>query len=465
MFTGGTVVTSRGRRPAHLYVSGGRVEAITSEALPADLVIDVRGAYVLPGMVDSHVHLMDPGASDREDFPSGTSAAAANGVTTILEHTHSHPVRSPLSLSEKLRHLAGRSHVDYGLAAHVWPEDIPGLRDLWRAGVTFFKVFTCTTHGVPGLSVAELKDCFDSVAAFGGTCLVHCEDEALTAAAQRSLLQAGRSDPGVILEWRSREAELIAVQVVALLARLADASVTIAHVSHPAVASIVRRERAAGGDIAAEVCPQYLVLREDEILDHGAFRKFTPPARSRTDADEQEMWQLLRSGVLSHLSTDHAPATEAQKSESTIWDAHFGLPGLDTTLPLMLDAVVRSQLSLEDLVRVYSEAPARRYGLYPRKGSLTPGSDADVVVVDLGSERTLRNSDVLSRAGWTPYAGRTVRGRVISTWLRGQQIGANGRCSGLLLGDFLPGPGAVSRRKSSGDWGVHSRSRRHPAST
>lgn len=439
---GGTVVTPSGRARLHVYVRDGRIVDIGPQPLEADHVVDATGLHVLPGMVDTHVHLMDPGDPSREDFPTGTSAAAARGITTIVEHTHGHPVRTLAELEDKRGHLEGRSHVDYGLAAHVWPEHLRGLAELWAAGITFYKIFTCTTHGVPGLEPATLKRALETIAGFGGACLLHCEDETITEDAERMLRAAGRDDGAVVFEWRSREAELVAVGVAAELVRLTGAHATIAHVSNPEAARLIARARADGADLAAEACPQYLLLREDEILTEGAFRKFTPPARARTDADEDEMWALLRSGVLTHVSTDHAPATRAQKEEGSIWDVHFGLPGLDTTLPALLDATARGKLALEDVVRLYSAAPARRYGL-GAKGRLTPGADADLVLVDVDGQWTVSDEDVISKAGWTPYAGRRFRGAVVATYLRGRSIAEGGPPDGEPHGRFLPGPGAV----------------------
>ncbi|MQA88492.1 MAG: amidohydrolase family protein [Streptosporangiales bacterium] len=444
---GGTVVTAAGRARADVHIRDGRVVGVgprrpdSASAVDTARIVDAAGLYVLPGMVDTHLHLMDPGPTEREDFPTGTAAAAARGVTTVVEHTHGHPIREAADLVTKRRHLDGRANVDYGLAAHVWPDRIDELGELWRAGVTYFKIFTCTTHGVPGLDPAILYRAFEAIAAFRGSCLVHCEDESLTAEAERRLRAAGRADNAVIIEWRSRPAELVAVQVAALLARLTGVRATIAHVSNPSVAAIVAAERSAGADLAAEACPQYFLLREHEVLEHGAFRKFTPPARARTAADEEEMWDLLRTGVLSHVATDHAPATREHKTEGDIWDVHFGLPGLDTTLPLLLDAAFRDKIALEDVVRVYAEAPARRYGLYPAKGHLGVGADADLVLVDPAPERVLTDGDVISKAGWTPYAGRSVRGAVVATYLRGELVAEHGVPRRELLGRFLPGPG------------------------
>jgi dihydroorotase-like cyclic amidohydrolase len=270
---------------------------------------------------------------------------------------------------------------------------------------------------------------------------MHCEDESLTEAAASMLQASGRDDPGVLPEWRNRDAELVAAAVAALLVRRTGARATIAHVSNDEVASYIAAERARGATIAAEGCPQYFLLREDDVHEHGALRKFTPPARARTDDDEAQLWRLLRRGVLTHMSSDHAPSTLAQKAAGDIWEVHFGLPGLDSTMSVLLDAAARGHLSHEDVTRVYSETPARTYGLWPRKGRLAPGADADVVLVDPAATRTLRNADVLSKAGWTPFDGRTMTGRVVQTYLRGRLIAEEGMPTDERTGLFTPGSG------------------------
>jgi dihydroorotase (multifunctional complex type) len=394
---GATLVTSRGRRRAHVYCADGRIAAITDEHFAAGDDLDAAGLFLLPGAVDGHVHFQDPGDTSREDFQSGTAAAAVGGVTTVIEHTHSHPVRDPAFLREKIEHVRRRSSIDFGLAAHAWPSQIGQHRALWAAGVTFFKVFTCTTHGVPGFDPASLLALFREVTAFDGLCLVHCEDETITGRAEQVLRASGRADSAVVFEWRNREAELTALGTFSMLARLTGVRAIAAHASHAEAVDLVDRERALGGRLWIETCPQYLYLREDEVLEHGGFRKFTPPARARSQADADELWRRVARGPVTHISTDHAPSTPAQKTDGSIWDVHFGLPGVETTLSLLLNAAVEGRLSLERVVELTAEAPARLYGLAPRKGHLEVGSDADIVLVDLAAERTLENAAVVSR--------------------------------------------------------------------
>ncbi len=435
---GGTVVTATGRRRADVYVRDGTVAAVLEPDRPesAKVVLEADGQFVLPGMVDTHVHLMEPGDSTREDFPTGTRAAARQGVTTIVEHTHGWPLTDAGRFTEKWNHLRGRSYVDYAFAAHVFPEHTNEMRSLWEAGVTFFKIFTCATHGVPAVTPEILLDVFQDLASLDAACLVHCEDDLMTARNERRLKSEGRLDPGVIPEWRSREAELVAVGSAALLARATGVRATVAHASSADVIDLIQRERSAGSPIVAETCPQYLYLFESEIHEHGSFRKFTPPARIRSAEDQDRMWNAFNDGSISHLSTDHAPATEAQKREGTIWECHFGLPGLDTTVALMVDAALSGRTSLERVVEAYAQRPAEQYRLRG-KGRIEVGYDADLVVVDPNAVRQITNEDIVSRAGWTPYAGRKVRGQVQSVLLRGRILNAEAPPRGR----FIPGPG------------------------
>ncbi|MFV2039912.1 MAG: dihydroorotase family protein, partial [Acidimicrobiales bacterium] len=248
---GGIVVTPTGRSRVDVYVSDGLVAALLEpgSAESAVVVVEADGHFVLPGMVDTHVHLMEPGDPTREDFPTGTSAAARQGVTTIVEHTHGWPLTDSGRFTEKWHHLRERSYVDFGLAAHVFPEHVDELGAMWRAGITFFKIFTCATHGVPAVTPEILLDVFQELAALDAACLVHCEDDLMTARNERRLKAEGRIDPGVIPEWRSREAELVAVGSTALLARLTGVRATVAHASSADVVELVSRERVGGSPL------------------------------------------------------------------------------------------------------------------------------------------------------------------------------------------------------------------------
>ncbi len=431
---GGTLISASGQSRGDVLIDAGRIVAVGDVETIGD-VVNASGQLVMPGMVDTHVHLMDPGETDREDFPFGTRAAAARGVTTIVEHTHSHPVRSPQDLREKRHHLKGRSNVDYGLAAHVWPDRIDQIAGLSAEGISFFKIFTCDTHGVPGLNQESLHAALTAIAAADGRCLIHNEDEELTSEAERSLRAANRVDPALLGEWRSREAELMAVTDSSAVVLDTGAKATFAHVSTREVLDVIDAYRDLGADIVAEACPQYFALDEDEVNEHGALRKFTPPARIRSESERAEMWQAVKDRRFSHFSTDHAPSTIQQKTTGDFWDAPFGLPGLDTTMPFLIDAALSGRMMMSDLVRLYATGPAARYRL--PKGVIAEGADADIVLVDPEGSWTVRDEDILSKAGWSPYSGRTFRGQVVTTYLRGEEVARDGSCHDMRTGQFV----------------------------
>ncbi|MCL6593200.1 MAG: dihydroorotase family protein [Alicyclobacillus sp.] len=439
---GARILTAEAAWEGCVAVRDGCIVALTKQPLGgAKRVIDAHGLVLMPGMIDQHVHFMDPGETEREDFICGTTAAAVAGVTTVIEHTHAHPVRSVREFREKKAYLADRSLIDFGLAAHLWPGYMHEVSGLWQEGVSFFKAFTCTTHGVPGLTSSQLQDAFSRLAEVDGRALVHCEDEHLTQDHAEVLRRQPLRDEGVLQAWRSKEAEELAVLQVGWLAKVTGARITLAHVSHPLVVTIAQWMRSQGADVWVETCPQYMFLHAEEIARRGPFGKFTPPARSAAEA--AELKRLVAAGAVDILASDHAPATRAQKLAGDIWTCPFGLPGIDSTFPLLLTAAQQGDWSLQTLVRLYAQNPAKRLGLYPRKGSLQVGADADFILVDPTRSWTLTDDGVRSKAGWTPYAGWTCRGKTVMTWVRGQLVAEDGR----VVAE--PGTGQYVRRVTS----------------
>ncbi len=433
------MITEQGRMDGCITIDNGKIEAISASPLgSARQTVDAEGLVVLPGFIDQHVHFMDPNESEREDYIHGTTAAAMAGVTTIIEHTHSQPILSVEDFLNKKNYVGQRALVDFGFAAHIWPGQYEQLEKLWQAGITYFKVFTCTTHGVPGQTNANLYGAFSKVASFGGSVLVHCEDESITAENERVLKEKNRNDGHVIQDWRSKTAEAVSVADVCFIAQETGARVTIAHLSHPGIVRIVQQATQNGASILTEICPQYLFFEENTLAERGSFGKFTPPSRSAQES--QELMELVGCGALDILASDHAPSTKQHKTAGSIWTSPFGLPGLDTTSAVMLTAVNENKLSLERFVQMYAENPAKALGLYPKKGCIRVGADADIVLVDMQKQWTIEDDTIYSKAKWSPFNGFKCTGKPVMTLLRGQIIMSEGK----LLGN--PGDGQYVNR-------------------
>jgi allantoinase len=441
-----TIVSPSGQVRGDLLVFAGKVAGLVAPgAGEGSEIIEASGLHLLPGGVDAHVHMQDPGLTEREDFISGTSAAAVGGVTTIVEHNRSLPfVTNADLMREKAAYLADRALIDFAQLGGSHPDNVDQLRPMWEAGSVAFKVFTCNLHGAPAIMPDKMLEVFREVASFNGVCLVHAEDETITSGNEGRLKAAGRKDFRVVPEWRTREAEQVAVNTTSLLARITGCRVVIAHASHPEVCDLVNRERARGARLWIECCPQYFYLTEDDIDTWGPFHKFTPPARDR--ASTEEMWNRLEAGEIDMICADHAPATREDKAQglADIWDCSYGLPGVETVLPMMLTGVNNGKVSLERLVAARSQVPAQVYGLWPRKGHLGVAADADFVLVDMAAERTLRNEDVVSKVGWTPFEGRRVRGVPVMTFVRGRLVAKDGNpVIDPGWGEYLSGPGGT----------------------
>jgi len=432
----GRIVTADDEHRGNVYIRGGKIAGLGDLDLPAKQSVDAAGLLVMPGMFDSHAHMMDPAETTREDMPVGTAAAAAQGVTALIEHSHCTAVHSGAEFREKRDYLKSRSVVDFGIGAHFPTGTFDHIGEAVREGAAFIKVMTCTTHGIKGVTTGDLHEAMTRYGKTDIPFLIHAEDEGLTAAAERSLRAAARQDGRIIPEWRSPLAETVAARNAAAIAEATGALAVFAHCSHPEIFRIARAARQRGARLWTEACPQYFALKEDDVLAFGALRKFTPPNRIRSQADVDALWACIDDHA--YFASDHAPSTLAQKRGGSIWEVPFGLPGVDTTFRFLLDAAARGQIGYPLLVDLYSRRPAMLYGYYPRKGSLHPGADADVVLVDPDAEYEMTDAMVISKAGWTPYAGRRFRGRTRAVYLRGTKIAEDGTCLGQAgTGEFM----------------------------
>jgi allantoinase len=422
---GGLLVSSGECIRADILIHEGKIAAIGKDFSTASVsqTLDAEGRYVLPGAVDGHVHLMDPGYTDREDALTGSMSAARGGVTTIIDHHRSDPQVFDVDIfDEKKKYLQDRMGVDFALMGGLNLSNVHQLKDMWQAGAVCFKGFTCFLHGAEALLAGDLQEIMQEVRSFNGVIQLHCEDDSMLKRNEARLKNSDRKDPLSVTEFRSKEAERLAVINVIQVARITGARVIIAHVSQPELVAEIAAARAGGTRIHTESCGHYYFLDTYDLQKNGPFNKFTPPVRARADVDA--MWPLLADGLVDMVNSDHCPFPKAEKEAGLddIWKAPFGIPGLETTTRILLDGVARGKIDITRIAAVRSENPARIYGLSHRKGFILPGYDADLVMADIDSEQVLRNEDVVSKCKWTPLAGRRIKGDISLTMVRGKVV-------------------------------------------
>jgi allantoinase len=431
---GGTLVGELGICQADLGIRDGRIAAIAAR-LPEDAGaarLAARGLHVFPGGVDPHVHANDLGWSHRDDFAGVTAAAAAGGITTFLEMPQNEPpTTSPAALRLKQAAVAARARIDCGLWGGLVPGNLDALEPMWGAGVVGFKAFMVTARDIPRVDDPALLAGMRRLAALGGLVGVHCENDALVQEAMSRLRAAGRTDRRAHGESRPALAELEATRRALTLAAAARARLHVCHLSLADLVPDIEAARRAGTDVSVETCPHYLVLTEEDHWRLGPAAKCVPPLR--TARDREGLWQALKAGRIDMLASDHAPhpLAEKQRGEAVVWEAPNGIQGIQLMLPVLLsEGVHRRGFPLAQVPAVFSANAARRFGLYPTKGSLRVGADADLALADLDREWEFGEGDILGKHRWSPYVGLKLRGRVEYTLSRGRLVYASGQVVG-----------------------------------
>ncbi|WP_406863867.1 allantoinase AllB [Streptomyces sp. HUAS MG47] len=415
------VVTPEGTRAASVAVSGGTITAV----LPYDAEVpagarleDVGDDVVLPGLVDTHVHVNDPGRTEWEGFWTATRAAAAGGITTLLDM----PLNSlpPTTTVEHLRikqDVAGpKAHIDVGFWGGALPDNVKDLRSLHDAGVFGFKCFL-SPSGVdefPQLDQEQLAASLAEIAGFDGLMIVHAEDpHELAAAPQRS-----GEKYADFLASRPRVAENTAIENLINQARRLRARVHVLHLSSSDALPLIAAAKAEGVRVSVESCPHFLTLTAEEVPDGATEFKCCPPIRESVNQDA--LWEGLADGTIDCIVSDHSPSTADLKTPDFA-SAWGGISSLQLGLPAIWTEARRRGHGLEDVVRWMSTAPARLAGL-TRKGAIEAGRDADFAVIDPDATFTVDPAALQHRNRVTAYAGKTLHGVVTSTWLRGERV-------------------------------------------
>jgi dihydropyrimidinase len=433
---GGSCVNPGGVFEADLLADQGRIVAIGSDlGKEAETVIDARGRLVLPGGIDVHVHMPWPAGDiiSSDDFGSGTRGAAHGGVTTVLDFCIPGEEQDLVeALESKLTEAEGAAWVDYGLHLNIRGEvdsKIAAIPELVERGFPSFKVFMA--YEGFRLEDRDLLRVMQAIAAAGGMLQVHAENGLLADHLTQELETRGETALADYPRARPPLCEVEAIHRVLAYARQIGARVHVHHVSTAQGAELIGRTRGEGLPVSGETCPHYLVFTSEEYAGEprqAANLVCAPPIK--TAQDRAGLWRALANGSLSMVATDHCPYTKAQKHDhlEDFTQVPGGMGGVETRLPLLYTkGVVEGRLSLSRFVEVWATEPARVFGLWPRKGAIAVGSDADLVILDPGRESVLRAAELHMNTECCPYEGWQVRGFPVTTVLRGQLLVDDGR--------------------------------------
>jgi dihydroorotase len=420
----GIVVTPDAAFPASIAIQAGTIVAVGAPgAMPAAReTLDASGLHILPGAIDVHVHFRDPGYPHKEDWESGTAAAAFGGVTTVFDMPNTiPPTGTGTILAEKHAIAASKAHVDFGLYGLLGEDTIDNVPELIAGGVIGFKLYMGNTFGkIPSPSTGAMLEAFEVVAETGKRISLHAETNSIMERRQTRLTQAGRHEPLAHLDSRPAVVAVEAVSRACILSEWTGARIHILHISSADELRPLREAKARGVDVTGETCPQYLFLSTEDYARFGGVIRVNPPVREK---DNQEpIFAALKDGTIDMIATDHAPHTPEEKTRNDIWAVDCGFPGVETQMPAMLTQVNKGRMSISDYVRWSAFNPARAWGLYPRKGAIAPGADADLALVDLTREWTIDDAKIQSRSKISPWHGRKVKGLPVHTIVRGRFV-------------------------------------------
>lgn len=437
------VVTASGVSAGDIVVEDGQIAAVgpnCGDEYDGDAVVDADGMVALPGVVDVHNHLHDDRLfPDGIDFASQTESAVAGGVTTVVELPTQTPVTDPETFRRKRERCEELAHVDFGLVAGNVSDSSLDVDGLVAEGTPDFKCFTAEPYR---LADEEIVATMERVGEAGGTVRVHCETQGILDRAREKI---DGNDPSVYMASRPLEAELDAINRMGWFAEYADCPLHVVHISSGSGAYEGQRFANRGNvPVTLETCPHYLAFSTADVADLGPFLKVNPSLKS--PEERERLWTAVQDGTIDLIASEHFPTyrEERERGWENIWEPYAGLPSIETMLEFLVsEGVHESRLSWERLCELVCERPARESGLYPRKGVIEPGADADVVLV-CEEEYAVSADDLAYNGGWTPYEGREWSAKV-DTVVRGGRVVARDHEVSSAPGDgeFLPRGPAV----------------------
>ena len=427
---GGTVVTHDGQFRADLVISNERISALTSDAsdIEADQRIDATGLLVLPGGIDVHTHFREPEEFTKEGFFCGGQGAAAGGITTVIEMPQADPTTVTVEQFQAKRAQVNKNAlVDMALWAGVVGsplQDDAQLRNLAGTGAVAFKSFMASSSpSFPAVDTTTLHWAMTILAETGLPYALHAEDDNLLQSGLRRMKEAGRTDALAHAESRPPLVEAVAVAEALYLAEVTGCWVHICHCASADALRLIAEARTRGVRVTVETCPQYLSLNTDDLITLKGYGRCAPSLRSQEEVDH--IWSYVLDETIDLICSDHCGFTREQKDagEEDIFRAPNGLAGIQTLLPVFYDGAVHSrEMDLSQFARQIATNPAQVFDLYPRKGTIAIGSDADIVVFDPDRTRVARGTEMLHKQKWTAFEGKTITGRVVRTLRRGETI-------------------------------------------
>lgn len=453
----GTLVTADDTFTGNIYVKNEKIAAITEKPLEDESVetIDASGKFILPGFIDSHVHSRDgfKGAHYKEDFEHSSSSGAASGVTTILEMPNCNPaVYCVDTLHQLIDCITPKAHVDFGAWGLCLGDlNLKELLPLNEAGVVGFKFFwgyaidsksyqlvynykEGMENIIPPLDQGEIYRIFREVAKTDKMIGIHAENFDLIKMLTAEVMAGSDRGYDAVLRSRPPVSETTIINTGILLSKELGTHLHILHLAAGEAVPMIAEAQEMGVDVTAETCPHYLFLTDKDYGHTGSQIKGYPPVRTQWDQDM--LWEGLKDGTLSFVCSDHAPHTREEKLQD-YWNAPAGMASIETMPLLMIDAVNKGKITINELVEYLSENTARMYNLYPNKGSLEVGTDADMVIVDLEPEYTFHQESMHSRTKLSPYDGWKLKGKPIQTILRGHTTAKDGEPVGEAIGKFI----------------------------
>lgn len=430
------IVTSSYTFKGALGVKSGKIASITdnNSLSDADEIVDLKGMHVFPGFIDNHVHFGSGNESpDKEDYISGTKAAAASGITTISDMPTGNPgVINVTLMKKKIEYANKNAYIDFALYGGAGKDNIHELEGMINAGAVAFKTYMIGKGGYSCSNDPKILELLKKASKINAITGWHAENGDLIDSLVQELKKDCRKDPMAHVESRPDYTEYEAISKLIMFNQIAKAHLHIIHLSTKEGLKMIKSAKDRGMKITTETCPHYLLLNYDYMKKVGSYGKFIPPMRS--EEDRLAMWKGIQNGTISYICSDHAPHTKKSKDagKDDIWKAGNGNPGLETMVPLMLNQVNMGNLSLQQLVKLMSENPAKVFKMYPKKGSLKIGSDADFTVVDLNKKWTIKADKMYSKsADTTIYEDWRVKGKPIITIVRGKKIAEDG----VILGE------------------------------